>query len=133
MKFFFLFLSFFVTLGAEDWSHDYAATLAQAQKENKKVYMLITSEHCRWCRKFENTTLQEEMVIAKLKNNYLLLHVDRNFDTFPEKFTRQGVPRHYVLAKNEEVIYTSFGYMTSEEFFEFLEEVEKRYARMSQK
>lgn len=110
------------------WSHDYAQALEQAKKENKKVYMLITSENCRWCRKFENTTLSEPETIAKLKQKYVLVHVDRDKDVFPTKLLRKNVPRHYVLSANGNVIYTFLGYWNSEDFFSFMQEAERRFS-----
>jgi thioredoxin-related protein len=113
-----------------DWPNDYEAALQEAKKENKSVYMLITSADCRWCRKFENTTLQEEIVIHKLKEKYILLHVDRDEDDFPSKFKRERVPRHYFIKANEDVIYSFLGYWDREDFFSFLGDVDKRYQKM---
>lgn len=113
-----------------DWPSDYEAALQEAKKENKSVYMLITSADCRWCRKFENTTLQEEIVINRLKEKYILLHVDRDEDDFPSKFKRERVPRHYFIKANGDVIYSFLGYWDREDFFSFLGDVDKRYQKM---
>ena len=115
-----------------DWPNNYEVALQEAKKENKSVYMLITSQDCRWCRKFENTTLQEEIVIGKLKEKYILLHVDRDKDAFPNKFKRERVPRHYFIKANGDVIYSFLGYWDREDFFSFLREVEKRYEKIQQ-
>jgi thioredoxin-related protein len=112
------------------WMHSYDKALELAKKENKKVYMLITSDNCRWCRKFENTTLQEEATIARLNSKYILLHVDRDRDIFPEKFIRKGVPRHYVISENGNVIYTFLGYWNHEDFFSFMNEAEQRFSNI---
>lgn len=108
------------------WASSYAAALELAKKNKKNVYMLITSDDCRWCRKFENTTLQEEATIARLHSKYILLHVNRDRDIFPEHFIRKGVPRHYVLSENGSVIYTFLGYWNHEDFFSFMNEAEQR-------
>lgn len=113
-----------------DWSNDYEAALQVAKKEKKNIYMLITSADCRWCRKFEETTLQEEIVISRLKEKYILLHVDRDQDTFPSKFQRAPVPRHYFIKANEDVIYTFLGYWDREDFFSYLGDAEKRLDTM---
>lgn len=112
------------------WAKSYDDAIKQAKIEKKKVYMLITSDDCRWCRKFENTTLKEEATIAKLNSKYILLHVNRDKDIFPEKYIRKGVPRHYVLSENENVIYTFLGYWNHDDFFSFMSEAEKRFSYM---
>lgn len=112
------------------WAKSYDEAIKQAKVEKKKVYMLITSDDCRWCRKFENTTLKEEATIAKLNSKYILLHVNRDKDVFPEKYIRKGVPRHYVLSENENIIYTFLGYWNHEDFFSFMSEAEKRFSYM---
>lgn len=113
-----------------NWAKSYAQALEHAKAQNKKVYMLITSEDCRWCRKFENTTLSEKSTIARLEEKYILVHVDRDKDDFPEKFLRKGVPRHYVVSQNGNVIYTFLGYWNSEDFFSFMQEAEQRFKYM---
>lgn len=126
-----LFLSATLLFGFDSyWAKSYDEAIAQAKKEKKKVYMLITSDDCPWCRKFENTTLQEEATIARLHSKYILLHVNRDKDIFPEKFIRKGVPRHYVLSENENVIYTFLGYWTHDDFFSFMDEAEQRFKNM---
>ncbi|MBU1657460.1 thioredoxin family protein [bacterium] len=114
-------------LGAElDWSHDYEAALQQAKKEKKDVYMLVTSADCRWCRKFEATTLQDESILAQLNKKYVLLHIDRDKDAMPEIFKKQRVPRHYFITSEAKIIYSFLGYWNSEDFASFLKDVDKK-------
>ena len=97
MKLILVTLVFITTLfSAElDWPNDYKAALVQAKKENKDIYMLITSADCRWCRKFEASTLQDDKTIERLKKQYVFLHIDRDWDEIPEHFKKKRVPRHY--------------------------------------
>lgn len=114
-------------LGTElDWPHDYKQALAQASKEKKQVYMLITSENCRWCRKFESTTLQDETVLERLKQKFVFLHIDRDNDYMPEKFKKERVPRHYFITQKGEIIHSFLGYWNSEDFSSFLDDVDKK-------
>jgi thioredoxin-related protein len=117
-------------LSAElDWPNDYKAALKQASKEKKDVYMLVTSQSCRWCRKFESTTLQDEVILERLKQKYVLLHVDRDADFIPAKFKKERVPRHYFITAKSEVIYSFLGYWSSEDFDSFLDDVERKYKK----
>ena len=108
-----------------DWSSDYKKALAQAKKENKHLYMLITANDCRWCREFERTTLQDPKIIKSLKEKYVLLYIDRDMDSIPQRFKKASVPRHYFLKSNGETIYTFLGYWDSLDFRAYLDDVEK--------
>jgi len=109
------------------WSNDYDKALKDAKAQDKDIYMLITASDCRWCRKFENTTLQDKDMIDSLKSKYILIQVDRDFDDeIVEKYQAKRVPTHYFINSNEEVIYKFPGYWNSEDFRSFLQEVDKR-------
>ena len=110
-----------------DWSNDYDAALVQAKKENKQVYMLITSGNCRWCRKFESTTLEDEDILQRLENNYVLLHISRDKDYMPQKFKKKRVLRHYFLTSEGQVIYTFLGYWNILDFNSFIDDVKIAY------
>ena len=45
--------------GVIEWNDSFSAAKEKAQKEDKIIYALITSETCRWCRKLEKMTLEE--------------------------------------------------------------------------
>ncbi len=121
-------LAFIATLfGADiDWPNDYDAALKQAKKENKDVYVFISSAYCKWCRKFENTTLKDEAILKNLKEKYVLVHLDRDMDDFPEYFETKRVPRHYFLKANGEIIYTFMGYWNADDFSSFLDDIDKK-------
>ena len=108
-----------------DFSTDYEKTMQQAKKEHKNVYILMTSSNCRWCRKFENTTLKDKEIMDKLKSKYILMHLDKDFDDFPEKFKVKRVPSHFFVKPNEEIIYKFPGYWNSEDFLSFMGDVAK--------
>ena len=112
-----------------DWSNDYEAALIEAKKDNKNVYMLITSESCRWCRKFESTTLEEDDILEKLESKYVLLHISRDRDYLPEKYKKKRVPRHYFITPKEDVIFTFLGYWNTIDFSSFLDDVDIEYKK----
>jgi len=135
LKTFFVTLLFVSTLfgGELGWNHDYKKALEQAKIEKKDVYMLITSANCRWCRKFEATTLQDEAILQRLNKQYVLLHIDRDEDYMPEHFKKKRVPRHYFLRADGTIIYSFLGYWASEDFISFLDDVDKRRIKQDNK
>ncbi len=128
MKYIILIALFISTLlSAElDWTNDYKKALSQATKEKKQIYILITSNSCGWCRKFENTTLQNEAVLKRLKQKFVLVHVDRDMDELPEMFKIDRVPRHYFVTQKGEIIHTFMGYWSSEDFNSLLDDVNQK-------
>ena len=112
-----------------DWPNDYEAALIEAKKDNKNIYMLITSESCRWCRKFESTTLEEDDILEKLESKYVLLHISRDRDYLPEKYKKKRVPRHYFITPKEDVIFTFLGYWNTIDFSSFLDDVDIEYKK----
>ncbi|MFA6138355.1 MAG: thioredoxin family protein [Sulfurimonas sp.] len=128
MKFLILVAVFISTLfsAENDWINDYEKALFQATQEKKQIYILITSDSCGWCRKFENSTLQNEAVLERLKQSFVLVHVDRDRDTMPAMFKKERVPRHYFVTHKGEIIHTFMGYWSSEDFNSLLDDVDKK-------
>lgn len=103
--------------GAEiGWSDTYEEGLAKAKKESKPLLVLITSEQCRWCRKFEATTLQDEDIITELNSKFVTVHVTRDKSIYPKNLTAKMVPMNYFLDGNGKVAYSIPGYWSSEDY-----------------
>ena len=110
-----------------DWSSDYEKALIQAKKENKLVYVFITSDSCRWCRKFEQTTLIDMDIEDRLEEEYITIHLSRDRHTIPAKFKTSPVPRHYFLDQKGDILYDSLGYRDAELFNSFMDNAKQRY------
>ncbi|MDH4943609.1 thioredoxin family protein [Sulfurimonas sp. C5] len=104
-----------------DWPHDYKKALAQAKQEHKILYVLLTSDNCRWCRKFENTTLQEDVIKEKLAKNFIVVHISRDRDFVPKYFETTPVPRHYFVEGNGKIVFESLGHRGVECFETFMD------------
>lgn len=128
MKIFVMIMALVGLLSAADlgWNDDYKKAVVEAKIAKKDIYMLITSSDCRWCRKFESTTLQDESVIEKLKEKYVLLHTNRDIDFIPEGFKTKRVPRHYLLTSKGEPISSFLGAWNKEDFFSFMKDAESK-------
>jgi len=111
-----------------NWSHDYKAALQKSQKSGKLVYVLITSENCKWCRKFENTTLQDKDILKRLYKEFEVVHISREHDYVPKNFKTSPVPRHYFTDGKGEVLYNSLGHRGVECFDSFMDNAEDKLA-----
>ena len=110
-----------------DWPSDYEKALKQAKVENKKVYLFITSDYCKWCREFEDTTLKDKEVLKKLKKDYILLHLSQERHTVEKRFQKLSfVPKHFFLDTEGEILYEDYGYRTEDYFTKLLEELKEK-------
>ena len=124
-----LFITFIFTIslfGSSNWIEDYDEAVKIAQEQNKRIYMLIVSENCRWCKKFERTTLKDEKLLQRLSKQYVILRLSREMDDIPSKFKTTPIPRHYFLSNSGDVIFPVVGYRDVETFNSFLDTVNER-------
>ncbi len=121
------FINFNLSAEEIEWSDDYDKALIQANKENKFVYVLITSDSCRWCRKFEQTTLIDMDIEDRLEEEYVTVHLSRGHNAIPAKFKTSPVPRHYFLDSNGNILYDTLGYRDVELFNSFMDNTKERY------
>ena len=108
------------------WSDDYDAALVKAKQEHKPVYILITSETCGWCRKFEKTTLQKPEVKQRLQKEFITVHLSRDLNFVPKVFQTSPVPRHYFVDENGKILYNSLGYRKKDVFNSFMDNAKEK-------
>lgn len=100
---------------------DYAVALAKAKKEDKELMLVLVTNYCPWCRKFEANILQKPEVDKAVKAKYIPLILNRDEKKFPEKFTSSFTPVIYFIdAKREESLHKVVGYNNREEFLELI-------------
>ncbi len=126
MRGLFLVFTLFGSLFGADlpWLHDYDMAIKQAQKEKKEIYLFVGADVCRWCDRFKDITLSKKDVIARLEKEYVLLYLSRDRHKIPNRFTTQGVPRHYFLKSDGTIIYEDRGSREPDGFLGLLDEVE---------
>ena len=113
-----------------EWQTNYHKALEIAQEKNKRVYMLIVSDNCRWCMKFKRITLKDKKILQRLNEKYVLLSLSRGKDYIPIKFKTAPIPRHYFLTSKGEMVFPVVGYRDVEAFHEFLNNANERYKRL---
>ncbi len=111
------------------WNDTYEQAQAKAKKESKPLLVLITSEQCRWCRKFEATTLQDEDVISKLNSKFVTVHVTRDKSVYPKSLSAKMVPMNYFLDSNGKVLYSMPGYWPVEDYQSILDDALLKYKK----
>jgi thioredoxin-related protein len=119
-------LLFSLTLAASElnWLHDYNAALKSAKAEKKDIYLFIGADHCRFCKKFKETTLTDKEVKRTLSKHFVTLYLSRDRHAVPDGFERFGVPRHYFLDANGKILDEDAGLLDPEAFLGLLNEVQ---------
>ncbi|MCD6173154.1 MAG: thioredoxin family protein [Sulfurimonas sp.] len=132
MKYIFVVFLLATTLfSSNSWQTNYHTALKIAQDKNKRVYMLIVSDDCRWCKKFERTTLKDRKTLERLNEKYILLHVIRDKNYIPSRFKTAPIPRHYFLTSKGKELFSVVGYRDVKIFNSFLDNVDERYERIA--
>lgn len=112
------------TLTKINWLHDYNKALELAKKQNKNVYVYISADTCRLCKKFKESTLSKKCVKARLNSDFIPLNLSRDQHTIPDKFEKFGAPRHYFLNPKGDIIYEINGVFKPDGFLEILDDIE---------
>lgn len=131
VKLFFPLLILSITLFSAElhFSNDYEKALKNAQKEHKLVYVLIVSDTCRWCEKFENTTLQNAEIKERVNKEFVTVLLSRDRHKIPKGFETSPVPRHYFVDVEGNILYSSLGYRDEELFDSFMDNAQENYIK----
>lgn len=91
--------------------------LKRAKKEQKNVMLVLVSNFCPWCRKFEQRVLLKEEVNAIIQKNYIPLIINREKDPFPKEFDTGFTPIvHFIDHKTQKSYKNVIGYNNKDEF-----------------
>lgn len=117
--------------GAEiTWNSSYDQALLKAKKEGKPLMVLITSEQCRWCRKLEATTLQDDEVVTRINTTFQAVNVIKDKSIYPKNLSAKMVPMSYFLdPKTGKVLYSIPGYWGAEDYNSILDDALRKYKK----
>jgi len=129
-----LFLICLLTLGLFGaditWNSSYDQALLKAKKEGKPLMVLITSEQCRWCRKLESTTLQDDEVAARINTTFQAVNVTKDKSIYPKNLSAKMVPMSYFIdPRNGKVLYSIPGYWGAEDYNSILDDALRKYKK----
>ena len=112
------------------WNSTYDTALAKAKKESKPLMVVITTEQCRWCRKLEATTLQDEEIVSRINTKFQAVRVTRDKGVYPKNLSAKMVPMSYFIdPANGKVIYSIPGYWGSEDYNSILDDALRKYKK----
>lgn len=108
------------------FSH-YDKALAHAQKNHKVLLVVVVKEHCSWCDKMVERTLQDPEV-KKASKTLVTVILDQNAE-MPSQLNAPMTPTSFFVdPRNETVIFDDIGYIEADEFLHDIENVVEDYS-----
>ena len=110
------------------WETDMDLAFERAQKEHRNVLIMVEDTRCKWCKNMKMGALSDPNVQAKMKP-YILLKVQRSDKETAKRITEftGAIPSFYFMEPNQELYESIVGYFTTEDFLQFLTEIEEDY------
>ncbi len=112
-----------VKLGFE---RNYAKALEHAQAKGKIFLVVLSKEDCSWCKRFERRTFADENVLKKLKENYVVILLDKEAkEEYPYgKYETKITPKcFFVDPKTGAIIKETIGYVRKDDFAQLLDQI----------
>lgn len=126
---FWLLFPFWLYGSEVQWSSNFAEAQKKSLQEGKPLMVLITSEQCRWCRKLEATTLEDETIVSQINGQFSAVHVTRDKSIYPKNLVAKMVPMSYFLDGNGKILYSMPGYWGTEDYQSILDDALSKYKK----
>lgn len=117
MKKILLLLLFVSTLFSDiRWADDLDDAIELAQKEHKKVMVMLSRRGCSACEYMKGVVFEDKNFMKSFNKNYIAVHVDVKEDFVPEGLEYFATPTFYFFNENEKVIERINGASNSKSF-----------------
>lgn len=96
---------------------NYEEAVKKSKTLHKNIMLVLVSNFCPWCRKFEQRVLLKKEVNDMIQKNYIPLIINREKKEFPEQFDTGFTPIvHFIDWKTQESYQNVIGYNNKDEF-----------------
>ena len=100
---------------------DYAEAVETARAQGKNVMLVLVSNFCPWCRKFEEQVLRKEDVNALVHQKYVPVILNKEKDPFPAELDMAFTPVVYFIdPATQKSYHQSVGYNERDAFMHWL-------------
>lgn len=108
------------------WETDMDLAFERAKREHRDVLIMVEDTRCKWCKNMKKGALSDPKVQEKLQS-YILLKVQRSDKATSKRITEftGAIPSFYFMESNQELYESIVGYFTTEDFLQFLIEIEQ--------
>lgn len=96
---------------------DYKKALEISKKEKKDIMLVLVSNYCPWCRKFEKEILAQVELNKTIHEKFVPLIINKETKAFPKEFNTTFTPVVYFIDyKNGKSYKNIVGYNSKDEF-----------------
>lgn len=96
---------------------NYEEAVKKSKTLHKNIMLVLVSNFCPWCRKFEERVLLKKEVNDMIQKNYIPLIINREKKEFPKQFDTGFTPIvHFIDWKTQESYQNVIGYNNKDEF-----------------
>ena len=100
---------------------DFKRAVEKAKRQHKNVMLVLVSNYCPWCRKFEEQVLRKQEVNALVHKKYVPVILNKEKDAFPAEFNLSFTPVvHFIDPATRKSYHRTVGYNEREEFMHWL-------------
>lgn len=100
-----------------NYETNYEEAIKKSKKLHKNIMLVLVSNFCPWCRKFEQRVLLKKEVNEIIQKNYIPLILNREKDPFPKELDTGFTPIvHFIDYKTQKSYKNVIGYNNKDEF-----------------
>lgn len=108
------------------WQHEPAAAFAQAQRQQRPVFLYLEARWCHWCHVMQQQTFADAGVRRELAQHYVALKVDHDANPLlANRYRDYGWPALIFLAADGREIVKRAGYIAPADFLRLLQAIER--------
>jgi thioredoxin-like negative regulator of GroEL len=106
------------------WRHDYPTARKEAQEKSLPLVIDFGTKNCFWCKKLDETTLRDPVVVNTINERFVALRVDAEQERQLAQFLRiSSYPTVVLASPDGRILSTLEGYHEAPPFHENLQRV----------
>jgi thiol:disulfide interchange protein DsbD len=114
MKKILIILTFITSIYAKDSNltifNNYKEAIEVAKEQKKPIFILFSKDGCRWCKKLKENIETVDELKNRLKEEFIVLLLDKNRDKYPSKYKIEAVPTIFLTSETEDIYTQIIGY-----------------------
>lgn len=104
-----------------NYETNYESALKKAKEEKKNLMVLMVTNYCPWCSKFEKRTLMDADIDKAIKAKYIPLIINKEEKNFPSYLNVPVVPTTFFIdVASEKSLHESVGFSNKVDFANLL-------------
>ena len=117
----------FLTLHAAsiNWEKDYDSAIQKAKKENKPIFVMVSSPTCPECNYMKKHVFTKDEVKNYVNKNFVSYQFDISDTNIPEQMQFWGIPRFYFSKDGKNVYNKTMGGLKVDKFMTLVKESKK--------